>query len=530
MLRSLSLTAALMLGVSTAALAQEPQAGGTLNFTAPYGSNFGTLDSHASPSIQEELFAIAIHRSLYRWDAVNNEPVLELATDVEISDDGLVYTYSLRDDAYFHNGQQMTADDIIWSYERIATPENALAGTRSISNIEGADAFMNDGAESISGLRKIDDHTLEMTLTAPINPGFHFMRGMTSIFPANITDDDSFFTHPIGLGPFEFVEHVPGSRIVVERFEDYYREDRPYLDRINILLMGDASARDVAFRNQEIDVSILGPTQYVAYLNDEALADNIIEVAEVFTRNVGFSQELEPFTDKRVRQAINHAIDSDLIIERLARDKAYRAVGWLPTSSPAFDSDAEPYDYDPDKARELLAEAGYEDGFSFELTATPNESWGIPIVEAIIPMLAEVGIEVIANPVEAAVLSQVVQEGDFEAYIWSNTSGPDPLQALQCFHSRTLQSGCNYVAYDNEEYDALFEAAMEERDEEARIDLLKQANNFLQEDAPVWFFNYNKAVMAHQPWLHGLQPNAMELAIQDYEELWIDENAPSSRQ
>ncbi len=117
------------------------------------------------------------------------------------------------------------------------------------------------------------------------------------------------------------------------------------------MIMGDAAARDVAFRNKEIDVAVLGPAQYTAYLADPELAKNMVEVAEVYTRAVGFNPDFKPFQDKRVRQAINYAIDSDLIIKRLVKDKAYRAVGWLPNSSPAFDKDAKPYPYDPEKRK-----------------------------------------------------------------------------------------------------------------------------------------------------------------------------------
>src|SRR5699024_10602557 len=127
----------------------------------------------------------------------------------------------------------------------------------------------------------------------------------------------------------------------------------------------------------------------------------------------------------------------------------------------------------------------------------------------------------------SAVLSEVIPAGDFQAFMWSLQSGPDPLTAMQCFHSETPQSACNYYNFKNVEYDKLFDAAKLAKTEEEKNDLLKQANNLLQEEAPVWFFNYNKAVMAYQPWLHGLQPNSMELAIQAYEKLWVDDSVPS---
>ncbi|MFC0246120.1 ABC transporter substrate-binding protein [Falsochrobactrum ovis] len=521
-------SAFLLTGTATYA-ADEPRSGGVINFVAPYGDSFSSLDIHASPATQDEFYAKAIHRTLYDWDANENTPVLGLATDVSVSDDKLTYTYKLRDDAHFHNGKQLTADDIIWSYTRMMDPKRAFPPARYIAEIQGADEYSQGAADSISGLKKIDDHTLEITLKQPINPSFLFMRNNTAIYPDGEGDSEEFQRNPIGLGPYKFAEYVPGSRLTVEKWDKYYEDGKPYADKINIMIMGDAAARDVAFRNKEIDVAVLGSAQYVAYQQDPELSKNLLEVAEVYTRMVGFNPDHEPFKDKRVRQAINYAIDSDLIIKRLVKDKAYRAVGWLPNSSPAFDKNAKPYPYDPEKAKALLAEAGYPDGFEFELTATQNESWGLTIVEAIIPMLDKVGIKVKAKPVEASVLSEVVPGGDFQAFMWSLESGPDPLTSLQCFHSQTPQSSCNYQKFSNAEFDKLIDDAKVAETEEKKNDLLRQANNLLQEEAPVWFFNYNKAVMAYQPWLHGLQPNSAELAIQSYEDLWLDENVPAGR-
>ena len=188
-----------------------------------------------------------------------------------------------------------------------------------------------------------------------------------------------------------------------------------------------------------------------------------------------------------------------------------------------------PYAFDPEKAKALLAEAGYADGFEFEVTASPNESWGVPIVEAVLPMLQKVGITVKPKPVESSALGDAVTSNNFQAFIWSNLSGPDPLNALRCFYSKTAQSACNYASYASPDFDKLYEAAQQERDPAKQSDLLRQANNIVQDDAPVWFFNYNKAVMAYQPWIHGLVPNATELAVQPYDEIWIDDTAPDAR-
>lgn len=529
MLKRLALTTALTLTMAFTAQAQEPRRGGTIRFTAPYAASFVSNDSHVSNQVQDEIYGYALHRALYKWDSNNNKPVLELAKSVTTSADGMVHTFKLRDDALFHNGRKMTADDIIWTYTRLMDPAKNYPGAAYVRRVKGAVEFQKGEAKEISGLKKIDDFTLEITLIEKADPGFLFRTATTSIYPAKEAQEPDFFNKPIGLGPFKFVEHVPGSRMVLERWEKFYQPGKPYADKVVISPMGEAAARDIAFRNKEIDVSILGPTQYVAYKADANLSKGILEVAEVFTRNMGMNPNFKPFSDKRVRQAINHAIDADLIIKRLVRDKAYRATGWLPLSSPAYDKDMKPYAFDPDKAKKLLTEAGYPEGFEFEWTATPNESWGIPIVEAVIPMLAKVGVKVKIKPVEGSALGGIVSKGDFQAYIWSNTSGPDPLTQMKCFYSKTPQSACNYTTFKNPQVDKLVEEAGANDDLAKRNDLLKQANRIVYEEAPVWFFNYNKAVMAYQPWLKGLQPNATELALQYYEDLWVDASSPAAK-
>lgn len=170
MLKRLTLAAMLSLGVAGGALAAGERHGGTLVFTAPYGSSFATLDVQSSPNTQEEFITQAIHRALYSWDAVQNKPVLELATSEDVSEDGTVHTYHLRENAVFHNGKPLTADDIIYSYKRIANPKNAFPGASFIAVIKGAEDYTAGKADEISGLKKIDDHTLEITYASTINP------------------------------------------------------------------------------------------------------------------------------------------------------------------------------------------------------------------------------------------------------------------------------------------------------------------------------------------------------------------------
>jgi len=527
MMKRLALAFTFALLLAGFAEAQTPRKGGTIRMTAPYGSNFSTLDMHATPRAQDDIYGKVVHRTLYNYDPAKGEPVLELAKSVTVSNNGFTHTFKLRDDAYFHNGKKMTADDIIYSYTRIMDGKRAFAGARYVRGIKGAVEYEKGQATSIEGLKKIDDFTLEMTLTERTNPGFYLYNGPTAIYPAGEADKDTFLQHPIGLGPYKFVEHIPGSRLVAERWEKFYKPGMPYADRVVISIMAEAPARDVAFRNREIDMSILGPAQYVAYREDPGLKNGIFEVAELFTRYMAMNPEYKPFADKRVRQAINYAIDTDLIIKRLVKDKAYRATSWLPLSSPGYDKARKPYAFDPSKAKKLLVEAGYKDGFEFEWSTSPNESWGLPIVEAVIPMLAKVGIKATVKQMETSVLIDAVRKGEFQAFILSAQTGPDPIYALKCFHSATPMSACNYFHFKNAEFDKLLDEAGQTDDAEARVTLLRKADTILYDEAPVWFFNYNKAVMAYQPWIKGLQANATELTHQYPEYIWVEESSPA---
>ena len=524
----LAAAAIAVIGAGAAEAQQTPRKGGTLRMTAPYAASFGSLDPHVTPRAQDDIVNKAMQRTLYTWNTAANKLELELAKSVAVSADGLTYTYKLRDDAYFHNGRKMTADDVIFSFTRIMDGSKGYPGARYVRLIKGAVDVEKGQAKEISGLKKIDDFTLEMTITDRVDPGYYFFAGTTAILPKEEVEKGNFASNPVGLGPFKFKEHIPGSRVAMERFDKFYKPGKPYLDKLEVLIMAEAAARDVAFRNKEIDTSILGPAQYVAYRADPQLSKGILEVAEMFTRAMVMNHEsIKPFQDKRVRQAINYAIDANLIISRLVKDKAYRATSWLPPSSAAFDKTVKPYPFDPEKAKKLLAEAGYPNGFEFEWTTSQNESWGLPIVEAVIPMLAKVGIKVKPKLVEVTVLTEIAMKGDHQAYIGSNLTGPDSLATLRCYYSRTPRTACNYTGFKNPAFDKLLDDAAQEGDMAKRDELLKKANNLLYEEAPVWFFNYNKAVLAYQPWVHGLQANPTEITHQYPEDVWVDASSPA---
>ncbi len=291
-MRKLIWLAAATAAIASAGAAQAqdtPRKGGTIRMTAPYAASFGSLDPHTTPRAQDDIVSKALQRTLYNWDSKDGKLVLELAKSVTPAEDGLTYTYKLRDDAFFHNGRKMTADDIIWSFTRIMDGSKGYPAARYVRIIKGAIDVEKNQAKEISGLKKIDDFTLEMTLTDKVDPAYYFFPGSTAILPKEEVEKGNFAANPVGLGPFKFKEHVPGSRVVAERWEKFYKPGKPYADKVEVLIMAEAAARDVAFRNKEIDTSILGPAQYVAYRADPELSKGILEVAEMLLAAAEFA-------------------------------------------------------------------------------------------------------------------------------------------------------------------------------------------------------------------------------------------------
>ncbi len=503
--------------------------GGTLNFMAPYGGDLFGLDPHKSTRVQDFLVSMNIHRCLYMWDPSKNSPVLDLAESVQVSGEGLVYTYKLRPNIKFHNGRKLTVDDIIWSYNRIAAMKPASPNVRFVRQIKGTEDVEKGKAETISGLKKIDDLTLEMTLENPVDIK-HFLREPgTAILPKEEVErlGDKFSTNPVGCGPFKFVKWVKGSEVVIEKFPEFYMEGRPYLDKVIYKIMGEAAPRDLAFKAKELDATIVGAVNYPEYKADPVISKNMIEVVELFTRHVGMNPNFKPFSDKRVRQAINYALPADLIIEKVLKGKAYPCQGWLPT--PLWGDGPKPVKYTPnlEKAKQLMKEAGYEKGFTIDQAiGTANKSWGTGIYEAAMSYLKKIGITLKIQQMEGAAMAERIRKGEYQMYIWSIGSSSNALSALQRWKSNNPQAAGNYFLYNNAEFDNLLDQAAASKDPKQKMELIMKANAIFTDDAPVWFFNYNKAVMAHHPWVHGLAPVAIEMMYQDMTNVWVDENSP----
>lgn len=482
---------------------------------APYGD-----PENLDPIVRGRMGAMAVTMNLFDGLVVHDSETAAIrpaiAHDWDISSDGKVYTFHLRDDATFHNGRAITAEDFVYSFERLSDPANASPLAHYLDGVIGKAEFEEGYADSIQGLVVIDDHTLEIHREEPDSTFLSLLAfPAAGVVPREVVEEKgSDFGHdPVGSGPFRFSSWVKDDRVELVAFDDYYR-GRAELDRVVFRVISEAATKEAEFLAGNLDAFIAPASIYRKYRDDPEYQDNLIEVAEFFTRHVGFHCEQEPFDDVRVRQAFNYAIDKETIIDVVLGGKGVPAVGYLPSSSFAFDPDLEGYSYDPDRAKELLAEAGYEDGFETPMMTSEHPEWGLPIVEAIMPYLNEVGIRLQPETMDTGVLYDRLRAGDYSTYIYSTGGSAHPVAYLWRFHS-TLASTTN--RYWSEELDELLDRARATSDEDEMVELVREAEAMIVRDAPIWFFHYNKAITMHADHVLGLKAMPVDMALQD---LW----------
>jgi len=318
---------------------------------------------------------------------LNDEGVVvpALAESWTISDDGLVYNFKLREDVVFHNGYPFSADDVVFTWERG----------------QGSDITYREDFLAVAEMVKIDDYTVEARLEAPNAFILLLMNEHWGILSKQYHEEvgeEGYLQNPVGTGPFKFVEWRAGDRIVLEAFEDYWEAGYPKVDQVIYRPIPDTATRFAALINDDIDiVSNLGPEQADAV---EAAANaSLVTYGQDRVYYVTFNNMSTgigtPIEDQLVRQAMSYAIDYDAIIERLFDGYAERVSGFIIPGNLGYDPSVAPYPYDPEKAKDLLAQAGYPDGFAIEM-AGPSETYTNfeQVLQAVAGYWSEIGIEV----------------------------------------------------------------------------------------------------------------------------------------
>ena len=455
-----------------------------------------TLDPHLTSDTTSAGLVVEIFSGLV---ALNTD--LQLVPDVaeswEINEDGTVYTFHIRDDAKFHDGKRVTADDFKWSMQRAAHPDTAspVADTY-LNDIVGVEAVLEGETEDISGITVIDDSTLQIEIDAP---KAYFLAKLT--YPtAYVLDSENVVSGgrtwtdtPNGTGPFRLKEYRIGERIILERNEHYYRE-RANVDSIAMNLAGGQSM--AMYENDEIDITGVGLFDLDRVLDpSEPLHEELVVAPPDFSISyVGFNASMPPFDDPKFRQALNHAVDKHLISNEVLSGLVEPAYGILPPGFPGFNPDLTGLEYDPDVARQLLEESEYADPETRPriVVTVPGTGGTIGLdLEVVIEMWKqELGVEVEIQQVEWATYLQDLNQHKFQAYAglgWE-ADYPDPQDFLDIlFHT---ESSLNHGMYSNLEADAILEEARTETDVERRVELYQQAEELIVQDGawlPLWY-------------------------------------------
>ncbi len=417
----------------------------------------------------------------------------ELAAGWTVSDDGLTYVFYLRQNAVFHDGRAVTAADIIYSWERAAHPDTASDTVLTyLGDIDGLAAFHEGRADHISGLRAQDDHTLEVRLNAPV---VYFLAKLA--YPvAYVVDQENVsqtnWEHrPNGTGPFQLETWRDDDIMVLVRNDAYYLE--PARIKQLVYHLGPGLALSL-YETGEIDlVGIGGDTLERAQDPNDPLAADLRTAVSMCTSTIGLNNRLAPFDDVRVRQAFNYALDKQLLIEMFSGGNALPATGSLPPGMPGYTGQHPGYPFDPERARQLLAEAGYADPSALPPLTYTLAGYGEVngYATAVITQWQE-NLGVVIEPVilDPFVYYDELYDGNV-GHIFSSgwcADYPDPQNFLDVlYHSQSAQ---NLGGYANPKVDIQLEKARIERDITARLAQYAAIESQIVLDAPAVFVSH----------------------------------------
>ncbi|MCH7713942.1 MAG: peptide ABC transporter substrate-binding protein [Chloroflexi bacterium] len=475
-------------GAQAAAPDAAPITGGT--FIRLY-SDPPTLDPHLAGDTTSAGIIVEVFGGLATIDK-DLQIAPDLAESWDISNGGRTYTFHLRENATFHDGRKVTAQDIKWSIERAGDPATqAPTVDLFLGDIVGFKDKLKGLASDVSGVRVIDDRTIEITADAP---KAYFLAKLT--YPTsfvldknNVTQDASWLRAPNGTGPFRLAEYTPGEVIRLTAFEGYHLGPPKLAEVLHILSGGDAM---LMYENDELHVTGVSFNNLDAILDPANPLNRDVKQApaQFSTYYMGMNVNEPPFDDVKVRLALNYAIDRDTISRTLLKGLLVPAIGVLPPGFPGYQESMGDYTFDPEKARQLLSESKYGanmDEFP-DITLSLPGSFGASIsssTEAILEMWRQtLGIEVDVLQTEWATYLQDQRAGRFQLTGGSGwiADYPDPENFLDILlHSK---SSNNHIGYSNLEVDDLLERARTEQDQEKRFGLYNQAERLILKDAP----------------------------------------------
>ena len=499
-------------GETTPAAAGSGAAAGGNVIHIPEKDEFPTVDCQKDTEFY--VVPLNIYDRLVECEVVDGVATIvpSLAKSWDISPDGLVYTFHLRDDVTFHNGARFTADDVVYTVERMMKPATAALNTDFFSMIKGAGDMLDGQAEGVEGVKALDDYTVEITLEVPFAP---FLANLAtpscSIYNREATEaaGDQFGIDPavtVGTGPFKITDWVLNDRITLARNDDYFKGPAK-IDGIELIQVPDENTQKLMYENGELDVvDLSSSTSQLAYfMGNETYKDNLVTGPEAGNYFYAFNLDMKPTDDVRVRKAISMAIDRQTILDQMYNGAGHVVNSMLPDGV-LGSYDAQEIPYDPEGAKALLAEAGYGDGCDLEIYQKTDDPDALAINQVIMSMLGQVGINATIKQMDEAAYLSERREGNIgmtRAVWWADFNDPDNLLYTFFTEKNTKARSINHKNGDVYQW---LEDARAMVDEDERMALYQKIDTtMVQDEAAVFPLYQMDHIVVVQDWVKGFE-------------------------
>jgi oligopeptide transport system substrate-binding protein len=486
--------------------------GGTL--LNMYGIDPYSLDPATIGDATSILYVIQIFSGLVRFNE-NLEIVPDIAEDWDISDDGTVYTFYLRDDILFHSGKKVTAGDFKYSWERACQPTTgSQTAATYLGDITGAGEVIVGEKENISGVEAIDDHTLRITIEEPKSYFLYKLTYATAfvVNKNNVESSKDWWRNPDGTGPFKLQRWDDNSLLVLERNEYYASQNSLHgVSTINFQLW--AGRPMDLYETGQIDIGHVS-LDYIEKVTDANgdFHSQLEILPELNVTYLGFNCQKPPFDDIDIRRAFSMVINRDKLTSLVYKDAVNSAVGILPPGMPGFNESLNGILHDLEFAHQLIGESKYGSVINLPPISITTGGWGGQIpseLEAIIhEWRLNLGVEVEVRQLEPEVyLYELIQEKD-ELFYWGwSADYPHPQNFLEILFASG--SEYNIGEYSNQEVDELLKMASREQDPEISYELYRKAEQILVSEAaclPLW---YGKSYVLVKPYVEGYSLNPL---------------------
>ena len=475
-----------------------------------------TLDPALSSEMTSHSYVMQLFSGLIRLDD-DLEPAPDIAERWQVSDDGKTYTFYLRQDAKFHDGREVKAEDFKYSWQRACDPATgSQTAATYLGDIVGVNEMLSGTATEISGVKVVDDYTLQVTIDAPKS---YFLSKLTYptafvVDRANVQSGREWWRHPNGAGPFRLSQWEESSLLVLEKNELYHGETAKS-DFVVFHLWAGVPMN--LYETGEIDVAGVS-LAYIDKVTDRSgpFYQELQVTPELSFHYIGFNTTKPPFDDVNIRRAFSQAVDKDKLASLVFRDMMQPAYGILPPGMPGYNEELRGLDFDVDSAKELIASSDYGDVSELPPITVTTMGWGGSIssgLEAIIHEWQQnLGVEVNVRQLEPErFLYHLMEEKDEMFYMGWVADYPHPQDFLEVlFHSGADN---NHGEYSNPEVDELLVKAGVEQDRELSLSLYQQAEQKLVADAaclPLWF---GQNYVLVKPYVKGYELNPSGIAM-----------------